>query len=174
MMHTHALLDWDCWIDRNPHPGDCGRCRGPGHVLPGASVEEEEGVEEARRMGALNSQQTRQPWERKQAQSLMAFDLLCWRGPGLFTLLGNKHCYTEQALDSQQFLLLTETCPKALNICWGLCTKKRWQYVLLLIFLYTPKFPGLSNVYSLSAANLFFYFWLAMLFFFLVFLCNKI
>lgn len=51
MTHTHALLDWDCWIDRNPDPGDRGRWRGPGHVLPGASVGEEEGAENARSTG---------------------------------------------------------------------------------------------------------------------------
>lgn len=138
IMHTDALLDSDCWIDRNPYPGDCGRLQGPGHVLPRASVEEEKGLKKAKRMGVHTSQQTRQPWEHKQAQRLVVFDLIC---SALLKRTRLVHAAQKQAvlhrtaLNFHQFLLLMETSPKALNICWGLCTKKRWQYLLLLIFL---------------------------------------
>jgi len=56
---------------------ETGGWRGLGRVLPGASVEEKEGAEKARRMGAHTSQRIGQPWERKEAQSLVVFDLLC-------------------------------------------------------------------------------------------------
>lgn len=171
MTHTHALLDWDCWIDRNPHPGDCGRWQGPGHVLPGASVGEEEGAEKARSTGTHAS--GRQGSHGSTRNPKASRCLICSAEGDWACLHCSKQRNTEQALDSQQSLLLMETSPKGLNICWGLCTKKGWQYVLLLIFSYTQKFTGLSNVYSSSAANLISTSDLPRCFSFLFFLCNK-
>lgn len=71
-----------------------------------------------------------------------------------------SHCSeTSRATQGRQLtlssLLPMETSPKAERLLRTMY-KIMQQYVLLLIVLYIPKYPGLSNVYSLSAANLLF------------------